>query len=134
MRTRTWVALTRLGSAVAQVAASEVQAVRSEMKRSARISASAMVTIGVALVLLAVSGIALMMAAVEALSQLLDRWTAFLAFGLICGAAAVFLLWFSRRRLKSIEPPATMVKRRWREHRSWARKRISAGDDEAAAE
>ena len=128
MRSGTWLAVGKLGAAFAQVVAGEWQQVRREMRNSARVSAGAALTIVVGLAFLVVALSAFMLATVEGLTSLLPRWLAFLGVGGVLALIAFWLIMAGRRRLKQVETPKKLAKRRWQEHRSWMRRQL--GKDE----
>ncbi len=129
MRLGAWSAVGKLGASFAQVIAGEWQEVRSEMRHSAKVSVGAILTIAAGFAFLVVALSAFMLAAVELIFSILPRWASFLGVGVGFAVLAVLLIWVGRRRLKNVETPKTLVKRRWTEHRSWMRKQL--GKDEA---
>lgn len=133
MRGSTWLLLGKLGSSFAQVVTGEWRAVRAEMRRSARISAGAMVALALAMAFLVVALVGIMFAAVEGLSTVIPRWAGFLAVALVMGAVAAALILRARSRLGDVETPDAVMRRRWRDHRAWMRRQLqgeSAEDGE----
>lgn len=131
MRSATWLALGKVGTAFAQVVASEWQTLRSEMRHSARLSAGAIVTLAVAMAFLVVALAGLMFAAVEALTGALPRWVAFLIVALAMGAVGLLLVLRARSQLRQAETPKQVIKRRWQDHRGWMRRRLKGDGGEA---
>ena len=129
MKGGTWLAIGKLGSSLAQVAASEWRAVREEIRQSARLSAGALITMGVAFSFLAAALIGLLLGVAELLGGWLPRWAALSLLSLVFACAAAILMGRARSMLRSVETPNSVVRRRWQDHRKWMRRQLQGERD-----
>lgn len=131
MKKTTWLAIGRLGSSLAQIATSEWQAVRHEMRRSARASAGAVITLVIGSAFLAVALVGLLFALAQLMSRWMPQWSALLAVSGVFALVAAILIGRARRMLRQVDTPGEVVKRRWRDHRGWMRRQLGGGEQEA---
>ncbi|MGH9379190.1 MAG: phage holin family protein [Thermoanaerobaculia bacterium] len=116
-----------LGSGLADLAAAELAALRSDLRASVRRAGlgGILVVVGSGLLLCAVAALAL--AGFEGLTLVLPRWAAALAIA--CGLAVVGLivLTVSRAQLRRVEGPVRTLQRHVEDHRDWWRERLGEG-------
>jgi len=127
-----WLELFRvLGKAVTELVSAELAALRDDFGRSGRHA-------GIALALFGAAGFVAFWALgtfVLFLIALAARWMPVWGAALTVSGALVLVLallsWLGLRRLRSLEPPAATVQRRWEDHQRWWNERV-VGDEDLA--
>ena len=122
--------LQALGGAFSELVGAELSALGDDLSRSGRRLGGALLLLGSALFVLFWAVGLMIYLAVEVVHQWLPRWAAaavVLAVVLLLMALLGAIGW---RRLKRLEAPSVMVRRRWSSHRDWWVDQFAAGDTE----
>lgn len=124
-----WIDMVRaLGESLVEVLRAEVEAGRDEVARSARLLGIALALFAVAAVLSVLVSALLVVALVALLSLWLPTWAAALIVAAVLGIGVAVLAVLGRRKLRELENPFELVKRRLADHLDWWRDRLLAGE------
>ena len=122
--------LQALGGAFSELVGAELSALGDDLSRSGRRLGGALLLLGAALfVLFWAVGLTVYLA-VEVAHQWLPRWAAAAVVLAVVLLLMAVLAAIGRQRLKRLEAPSVMVRRRWSSHRDWWIDQFSAGETE----
>lgn len=126
-----WTAsLQALGGAFSELVRAELAVLGEDLSRSGRRLGGALLLLAVALFVFFWSvGLAVYLA-VEVVHRWLPRWSAVAVVLAVVLLVAALLAAIGWHRLKSLEAPSVMVKRRWSSHRTWWLEQFPVADTE----
>lgn len=127
-----WLELFRaLGRAATELVSAELAALRDDFGRAGRDA-------GIALALLGAAGFVafwtlgtLIAFSIALMARWMPVWSAALTVSGVLVLVNALLIWLGLRRFRSLEPPATMVQRRWEDHQQWWNESV-VGDERLA--